>query len=83
MCVRANVCAVGVRLPIDAPRRPSMKGSETYMPTEGQKWQGLHVGSKPARSLCFHSLALFVVLWRSRRGEEKATVGGISVNLGR
>lgn len=36
----------------------------------------------PLQSQCFHSLALFVVLWRRRRGEEKETVGGISVKLG-
>lgn len=82
-CVSANVCAGRVTRPLVTHPGPSMGRSGTYTPMEGQKWQGLHVCSKPPRSRCFHSLSLFVVLWRSRRGKEKETVGGISVKLGR
>ena len=90
-CVCACVCVfeghLSFKTHIAAHQR---KGSETYSPTEGQKWPGLHVYSKPPLRSPVFSLPPCLLSCGGadegggeRKGREKPPVGGISVKLRR
>lgn len=70
VCLSVNVCAGGSLVLLDTHPSPAMERSGTYTPMEGQKWQGLHVCSKPPEIPVF-SLPLAVCCFAAEQTKER------------